>query len=182
VIFCPHCNTENSGGAFCTSCGKSLPVVSTESPSIAPAGFQSVVTPPASPQIPTKKAPVLLIAGGVSVTALLGVIAFTVFTGPTILEQAYEECVGDNLFSFGISIDDDGKGMFLDGVGEEDLLGASYSDINCVLDAVNTPSSVSLQMDNTNALMGIQTASWDGLTASWSYHPDRGFDVSLRMD
>lgn len=182
MVQCLHCSAENSGGAFCTNCGKSLPAASMESPANPTILTQPEAPLPASVQPSSKRSPTPLIVGGVALAGLLGAIALLVSSGPTVLEQAYEECVGDDLFTFGISIDDDGRGMFLDMEGDEDILGASYSDILCVLEAVDTPSSVLSQMDNTNSLMGIQNASWDGLTASWSYHPDRGLDISLRMD
>ncbi|WP_225498444.1 hypothetical protein [Arthrobacter sp. M4] len=53
------------------------------------------------------------------------------------------------------------------------------SDIACILKAVNVPDSVVSQMDSTRALDGMQRASWDKISASWTYHPDNGFRVIL---
>ena len=183
MVFCPHCRAQTSGGAFCTSCGKSLPPVAVEDSANVRIESQPAAGVTSIPQpVTQKRSPAPFIGGGVAAVGLIGIIAFSISAGPTILERAHEECVGNDSFQFGISIDDDGKGMFVDMEGEEDLLGASYSDVICVLEAVDTPSSVLSQMSNTTSLMGIQTASWDGLSASWSYHPDRGLDVSLRLD
>ncbi len=49
----------------------------------------------------------------------------------------------------------------------------------CILKAVDTLSYVVTQMDSTSSLMGRQTAAWDGLEASWTYHPDNGLDVQI---
>jgi hypothetical protein len=35
------------------------------------------------------------------------------------------------------------------------------------------------QMKKTRALDGTQSASWDAIEATWSYHPDNGFDIIL---
>jgi hypothetical protein len=34
-------------------------------------------------------------------------------------------------------------------------------------------------MDKTRALDGVQTETWDNITAKWSYRPDSGFNVTL---
>jgi hypothetical protein len=122
---------------------------------------------------------VYIISAAGGLVALL-VLFFTISSGPTVLEAAYESCEGDA--SFGISLDDDGKGMFLDMKGEEDFIGADYADITCILGELDVPSSVISQISNTNSLMGTQTASWENITASWTYHPDRGLDMKLALD
>ena len=42
-----------------------------------------------------------------------------------------------------------------------------------------TPTTVIAQMDSTRALDGTRDATWDGMTATWTYHPDDGLDVIL---
>ncbi|WP_269142641.1 hypothetical protein [Georgenia yuyongxinii] len=37
-------------------------------------------------------------------------------------------------------------------------------------------------MTSTRALDGRQTAEWDGVVATWSFHPDDGLDVILELD
>jgi hypothetical protein len=37
----------------------------------------------------------------------------------------------------------------------------------------------SSKMDRTRALDGMQDASWDDLSASWTYHPDAGLDITV---
>jgi hypothetical protein len=34
-------------------------------------------------------------------------------------------------------------------------------------------------MQNTRALDGMQDASWDNYKATWSFHPDNGFDLII---
>lgn len=49
----------------------------------------------------------------------------------------------------------------------------------CVLKEVGVPDSVVSQIDATRALDGMQKASWDKFSATWTYHPDNGLRVIL---
>jgi|688.fasta_scaffold209355_2 hypothetical protein len=113
-----------------------------------------------------------------------GVAIGTFSDPPSVFEQVIEECQlsekateGDS----GLALDDDGKGLFLDGEGDESS-GLSSEEIGCILYGLDVPSSVVSRMDSTNSLMGQQEASWDGIRALWTYHPDNGFDVALELE
>jgi hypothetical protein len=115
----------------------------------------------------------------VGIGAAVVVVGAVVFTSslPTPFETAYDACGGD--YMSGITIAEDGKSMLLDMKGEEDLFGADYSNIACVLRELDVPEIVESQISITTSLMGVQTADWNGITANWTYHPDRGLDMSL---
>lgn len=36
-------------------------------------------------------------------------------------------------------------------------------------------------MYQTNSSMGVQDAEWDGISISWTYHPDRGMDANFEI-
>lgn len=55
--------------------------------------------------------------------------------------------------------------------------GPSPDAIGCVLAAVDTPDSVIEQIDSTRALDGMQKASWDQFSATWTFHPDDGAKI-----
>ncbi|WP_454698240.1 hypothetical protein [Arthrobacter humicola] len=55
----------------------------------------------------------------------------------------------------------------------------TLSDMACVLTAVAVPDSVVSQIDATRALDGMQKASWDKMSATWTYHPDHGLKIIL---
>lgn len=88
-------------------------------------------------------------------------------------QEAYDTCGSPS----GITVSDQGKTIVIDGQGEEDYYGASIGDIACVINAVNTPSYVISNMETTNSLMGRQSATFDKIEVSWSYHPDNGLDI-----
>jgi hypothetical protein len=186
VTFCPGCGAESSGATFCTNCGKSIvqenvprpvtnsdPVVNVLKSEHNTGPFQNF-TPPKNNNKP------LIIGASVGAGVLLVAAGIFLSGGPTALERAYESC---NLAStFGASLDDDGKGLFIDMKGEDEVLGADYDDIMCAVEDLEMSPSIRSQMANTSALMGVQNASWDGISASWTYHPDRGLDISFSLD
>lgn len=96
-------------------------------------------------------------------------------TAPALspIESARERCmVGE--------VADGGHTLVIDMRGDEYGTGSlSSSEVGCLLGALNTPASVTSRMDSTRALDGMQDASWDGLTATWTYHPDDGLDIII---
>lgn len=95
----------------------------------------------------------------------------------TVIERAVDRC------PVGIAASDGGRSVILDMEGEDWLSGElSYAQVECVLDELDVPDSVLARMLETRALDGRQDASWDGLTATWSYHPDDGLDVIVEFE
>lgn len=123
------------------------------------------------------------------VTIVVGVIAavavgFTVLVVavPTKLESAHATCVEENpRFADHSSLDSDGRGLFLDGAGDESA-GLAISDLTCAILSLEVPDSVISRMDSTTSLMGQQEATFDGITTRWSYHPSNGLDISFEID
>ncbi|MPZ14296.1 MAG: hypothetical protein GEU73_07705 [Chloroflexi bacterium] len=74
---------------------------------------------------------------------------------------------------------DGGYTLILDHKGERDRHGMSMENIAEVLALLDVPDSVVAQMDGTRAMDGRQSAEWDGITATWQYHPDSGLDLIL---
>jgi hypothetical protein len=99
-------------------------------------------------------------------------------TSPTKLEVAVEKCYL-GLMPWA-SLDQDGKGLFLDGQGKEEL-GLTVDHTFCILRELELPISVKSRIQNTTSIMGQQEAEWDGITALWTFHPDNGLDISLEM-
>jgi hypothetical protein len=87
-------------------------------------------------------------------------------------QKAYDTCGSPA----GITVSDGGKSLIINGMGE-DYVGATIYDTACVLGKIGTPSYILSNMETTNSLMGRQSAEFDGIEVSWSYHPDNGLDV-----
>jgi hypothetical protein len=92
----------------------------------------------------------------------------------TVFEQVQSDCVVP-----ATSLGDDGYTLVIDHKGEDDVVGVDYGTVLCVLDALDTPTSVRAQMDSTRALDGMRSGSWGDFTAVWSYHPDSGVNLII---
>lgn len=134
---------------------------------------------------PEKKQMNPWLAGGVGVLvgSFVTVMAITLMESASSLAAAdlIEDTVAACGDPRGITIADEGKSLLFDTEGEEDLSGASLSDVACVFAGVEVPEHVLDQMSRTTALAGNQNATWGDFEAQWTYHPDRGLDGLIRV-
>lgn len=182
-MFCSSCGAGNQSSSFCTECGKAL---STSMPQVnsapvtppfaesSPAGS----LPPAAPKSGPGKA-LLPIFSSVGLLAVV-LVFFLVQGSSSPIPGAVDACGLST--SFGLSVGDEGDSVVLDMEGEEDFFGLPYNDVMCVLSELDMPDSVESMMLSTSALDGRQTAQWDDLSASWTYHPDDGLDVIVTFN
>ena len=90
------------------------------------------------------------------------------------LKKASEECT-----SLGTTLSSDGLSLFIDSEDSEDV--EALMDILTVLEELNIPDSVWDEMGTTTALMGKQTQVCGDFEISWTYHPDNGLDVLIKI-
>lgn len=154
-------------------------------PEHSPSGLSDSPDEPARPVHPARK-PLLIglgagfLAGILASFAAVGVAgAVTAASQSKILTEAVEACSAGS--AAGVSIGDKGNSLSVDTKGKDDLVGAKMDDLACLVREVNTPDSVVSQMDSTSSLQGRQTAEWDDLKASWTYHPDSGMKLILEI-
>ena len=89
-------------------------------------------------------------------------------------QTAYEACQKNGTIEY-VTLADQGESLIIDtGSQYGTLTGAA-----CVVKALNTPTYVISQIDATTALMGAQTATANGITYRWSYHPDTGVKMTI---
>lgn len=192
-MFCTNCGRE-SQSAFCSNCGTPMQVPSGNHQSggaaAAPQALTENISGPAGTPSPStesvgattparRKVPLwAFISGGAAILAVVVIVVFSVSIANTNpFEKALEDCALDPDGSY-IFLTEDGKSLVMDGSGEESV-GADYSDQLCVLNALDMPSSTETMIGNTNALQGVVEDSWNDIDASWTYHPDDGFDIIL---
>lgn len=112
---------------------------------------------------------------------VLGAVGIGYWLGqPTVLEAAYEACDYDD--EFGAFLADEGHTLLLETAGDEDVLGMEYTDVLCAFTELEMPTRVITQIGATRALDGRVSDSWDGLTATWSYHPSSGLNLMITID
>jgi hypothetical protein len=138
---------------------------------------------------PAKRRKALLVAvGAATAVLLLGVgIAATLrggespADGPAQKKQsrlaaASEQCSS----SASARLGDDDRTLTLRGNGKESA-GLAYNVLECFWRALDVPDSVVAEIEATRALDGRQTGDWDGMHASWSYHPDSGLQMVITL-
>jgi len=89
------------------------------------------------------------------------------------LKSATTRCSASN--ADGVELGDEGQSLTITGYGL--LRGPTSAQFQCLTDALDMPDSVRSRISATRALDGRQTATWDGLSASWTYHPDSGLNM-----
>ena len=87
--------------------------------------------------------------------------------------KAYDTCAEP----VGVSLSDEGKTISVDGAGNDDWTGATYGSVVCIIREVGTPDYINTNIMSTRALDGRQTAEFDGIVVSYSYHPDSGLNL-----
>lgn len=100
-----------------------------------------------------------------------------VLTAQSVLEGAAEDCAIPG------GADDGGASLILDFAGADTDSGELIDrHFECVMRQLDGPQSVQAAIMSTRALDGRQTATWDGIAASWTYHPDTGLDLILELE
>lgn len=99
--------------------------------------------------------------------------------GPTPLQQVFEACsLGE-----GADLADGGKTLTIDMIGEEDYSGVPLDKVMCVIEdeKLAMPSYIQESITSTRALDGKQSDEFNGISVSWSYHPDSGLNLILHQ-
>lgn len=81
----------------------------------------------------------------------------------------------------GVEYADKGVSLILSTAGEDDLSSdqANILIVMCVLKRVKASAALQDRMLSTRAMDGMQEGDFRGIHASWTYHPDNGFNLSL---
>ena len=133
-------------------------------------------------QVSISKDLLVKVGAGVATLVLVMGIAFAVLgnRSDSRISDAVAAC--GYAESSGITFAEDGQSLLFDGMGTDDYSGADFADIECLLTALEAPSTIYQQMRMTSSLMGVQNASWDGISVSWSYHPDSSHFATFEIE
>lgn len=163
--------------------------MSTEPEDVAPQSEATVEAAPPPPALEPVPQPAWLVPGaiGLAVGIVLGVgslvLVQAVGGGSSgRLTAAVEACTDSGTGSDGLDIGDGGRTLTIDTTGEDGTRGTDIVYGLCVLGELEVPDSVMSRIEQTTSLDGQQSGSWDGITATWSYHPDRGLDMVLTLE
>lgn len=116
---------------------------------------------------------------------ILSVDAYRDYVSP--LHNAYEEC-NDPEWDEGLTYDETYEVMTVNGAYQKlgDHLSAAGTAAGiawiCVEDELSVPRHVQDHIGSTTSLQGRQDARWDEFSASWSYHPNNGLNLTLEWE
>ncbi|MPV51470.1 hypothetical protein GCG21_15935 [Pseudactinotalea sp. HY160] len=81
-----------------------------------------------------------------------------------------------------LSLDDDATTLVLDTLPQDDdPLGLSTFVLECLYVSLDTPAWLQTNIGQTRALDGRRQGEWEHFRAEWSYHPDNGLNLVIRM-
>jgi hypothetical protein len=93
------------------------------------------------------------------------------------LSNAYETCLPDDTGAT-VSLSDEGRTVVIDTRSEY----GSVSGMQCIVGQLDTPESTIAAISRTTSMMGVQEDDHDGISYSWSYHPDNGLNMVITLD
>lgn len=126
-------------------------------------------TADASTALPIRPAIALAAAVALAAALILAVAAWLSATKhDDRLTDAYQQChtYGDSRLA------DDGQTLIIEG----DTTGDTFS---CYALFLEMDAATRSAVGTTRALDGVQTGSWDGITARWSFSPSQGLDMTV---
>lgn len=159
---CQHCgNPVQEGMAFCSYCGAKI-------------GDARVM----------KKRKIgkyfVIIVAAVLLLAACTTFFVRYINNKNIFKDAYEKAGGDEVCKKWVTVMRDGSGIKIDTnprnieeFYDDDALKA----VRRINNALGMPDSVIEKMLSTRALDGRQSQTYNGITVSWTYHPDAGLEI-----
>lgn len=195
-MFCQKCGKQiGEREKFCTACGASVEQQSVEQSTPYPVEqpVQQVVEQPVQqPAVtfaalaPAKNKMPLIIGAAVAVVAVIAVVVVVLLGGGSSgpdFKNIYDEYCKSTWASVG----EDGSYLKIDtNPYDKEDSGVAYIDASLAIEEVNKelglPDSLYSDMTETTWSMGKQSETFDeiGITVSWTYHPDKGLEVTYK--
>ncbi len=122
----------------------------------------------------------IAIFASVALAVIVGILVGSFMQSSNRFSSAISNC--DLEGSTYITVDQNGKGIYLDGSGTNNQGGLSSSALTCVLSELRAPNSLIERMNHTTALMGAQSSQFNGIQVEWTYHPNNGLDISFTQN
>ena len=100
------------------------------------------------------------------------------------VEQAADVCQETLGSAFQADVASDGNSVTVRGAGRDASGPARSNTLNtlgCLLAETDAPAAVVSAIERTRAIDGVQRYDWDGAEASWTYHPEAGFNLTLEV-
>jgi hypothetical protein len=138
-------------------------------------------TPDYSSPRRARRAAMVIGGGAIVALALIGLVAVVVSSGEepakvNTLASAQSLCdAGAN----GTRVEDNGSTLLVDMRGAKDTKGVDLVTLECILEELKVPEGVKQDMFSTRPSDGRQNGTWFGTSASWTYDPAKGLDLTV---
>lgn len=201
-MFCGNCGTQNThGGKFCSTCGSAISNPAQSLSNSAPVTATPTFAPAANPTPPTaagvpgqtpfvsetpfittpvkkKKSNLIFVIAGVVLLGIVGAIIAPSLK-PNPLVSAVSTCDLKN--EYGVDLSDGNKTLTIDTAGDSEYSGTTIDSYICIVGALNTPTSITSQIEQTSALDGWQYDTADGLEYYWGYSSSEGLYLEISI-
>lgn len=157
----------------------------------APASGTPPTPAPGTPVKATGPSRAMLVALGVlcALLAISTAVFATLWVGERSDNSSTRPAIGSDtphLFDTAEAVRADDEGVTWTGNGTSLTVDVDpYSDLAWMeefVDVLGLPSAVIRRMENTRALDGTLEESQDGITVTWTYHPDDGLSAVFSVD
>jgi hypothetical protein len=98
---------------------------------------------------------------------------------PTALKVARSKCAPS---SNSVRLGDGGYTLIIERAAAKKNPGIDTKVLACIFDELDVPDSVVSQVESTTPLSGLQKADFSGFSAFWTYHPDRGLNMTIAQN
>ena len=188
TVYCSKCGAEiHEGQLFCPKCGQKVSSendsLTSEIPQTAPAQPVTAVS------TDKKKNGKMIIIIAVAAVVVIGVVLAVVLGGGGGSKVDFKKLYEKYCISTWAKVGADGSYLSIDtNPADQDDNGlaypAAYEAIKNINAELQLPESLFEAMGKTTSSQGKQSETFAklGITVSWTYHPDKGLEVTYKKD
>lgn len=181
ALFCEKCGIKIERPNYCRKCGETVE----RDMLFCPVCGASLTDreeknrdPNVKEQRSSNKVKTYLIACTVIVVGIIFVLIMN--NSKPNFQRAFEDAGGENNIGEWVIVSGDGKSLKIDTnpADEKDYYDSNAAKaIRKINKALGLPDSLYDKMAETRALDGRQTATYEKITVSWTYHPNYGLEI-----
>ena len=178
--FCAKCGAElQEGQAFCSQCGQKAELDVDAAVNDAISQFNAGVAQQAAKK---KKTPLIIGAAAAAAVVLVLILALTGRDKGPDFHKVFDDCDLDYTYA---TLASDGSYLAIDTnpYDEDDYVDyAAWLSLYTINEYLGLPDSLMEDMGHTSSLDGKQSETFDDITVTWKYHPDRGLEVTYKAN
>lgn len=182
ALFCEKCGTKIGKPNYCRKCGEKVERDMVFCPScgasLADGKDEKNSVPKTNAPRSSNKMKMSLIVTCIIVAGIILVLVIN--NSKSNFQRAFEDAGGKNNIGEWVIVSGDGKSLKIDTnpADEKDYYDSNATKaIRKINKALGLPDSLYDMMAETRALDGRQTATYEKITVSWTYHPNHGLEI-----